>query len=500
MSALFKSLLRLIIKILFLTVFVMITVIGFDSVETSINEYQNRGIAISESILDVASDLILNHNPASIQGILNNYQTIDGVEYIIVRDEDLRVIAHTIIPMLSLDHQQYYASIDYASIDEYLTNTIYLKGVGRVFDITSPILEGELGFVQVGMNLDSIYLMNLKRVLVLIFIGFVIFIISIFWIRKFAKTISEPLTILTEYAVALSDHQFESPLDLQAKIKLISKRTKNELGKLASAFVKMENDMIANIRDLKSTLEAKQKIEADFKVAQQIQQHMLPQAELPKDASFIASGLMDAAKDVGGDFYDYFEKENGDLVFMIGDVSGKGVSAALFMAVTMTYLKAVSRNDHSPSEIITKVNALVAESNKDQLFVTCFFGMICAKTKTLTYVNAGHPAPYLISKFKTKELDLTEGLPIGVLEDFDYKDSSIKLQTQDILFLFTDGITEAENSDQELFDDQRLNELLNKPNYQSPKDVIDEVVKAVKEFESGVEQSDDTTALCIQVK
>ena len=506
MSALFKKLLALIMGILCLTLTVIIILVSYETTHYSIRDYQKKGEAISASITDIATDLILNQNPATIQGVLNLYQNIDGVAYIIVRDNTQDVLAHTLIPAISKPLHAFYDTVRFDELHSQQTQTVHLESLGRIYEISTPILDGEIGYLHVGMALDPVYRLLIYRIALLCLVGLLMFGLSIFWIRRFAQTISQPLLSLTTYAKGLSEHHFESVHPLQAQIKTVSKTLDNELGTLAAAFIQLEDDMIVYIKDLEKTVKEKQQMEADVQIARQIQQHMLPQCPLEGNLLFV-EGTMQAAKDVGGDFYDYFEKENGDLVFMIGDVSGKGVPAALFMAVTMTYLKAIAQELSSPSQILNKANSQIAKSNKDQLFVTCFFGVIRKDTAELSYVNAGHPAPYLISQAlipqadqdKLTELPLTQGIPLGVLEEFDYQEATFKLSSSDRLFLFTDGITEAENAAKEFYEDTRLKALLSIESFKTSTDLIDAVVKSVKEFEATAAQSDDITALCVTV-
>jgi len=241
-------------------------------------------------------------------------------------------------------------------------------------------------------------------------------------------------------------------------------------------------------------------IRQDLQTAREIQLAILPKTfpPFPGRTEFSIFASMIAAKEVGGDFFDFFIIDKERLGFVIGDVSGKGVTAAIFMAVSRTLIRATGIKGISSNECMNYVNRLLCSESVASMFVTVFYGILNTATGEVDYVNAGHNPPYLISSENVTRLEMTGGAILGCLEDFDYKSKQVRLNPGDMLFLFTDGVTEAINMQEEMYGEQRLITFL-----QSHKSCeIDEVVKAanrsVTDFSAEMAQSDDITILAIK--
>ena len=261
-------------------------------------------------------------------------------------------------------------------------------------------------------------------------------------------------------------------------------------------------EQIKFIRESQREHEQLKDIQSDLRIASEIQHAILPTNKdvLPKDLYDMAT-LMDPAKDVGGDFYDYFKTDEDRLGFVMADVSGKGVPAALFMAVSRTLLKATGIRDLVSKDCMTSVNDLVCGESVDGMFVTVFYGRLNIKTGEIDYSNAGHNPPYVVHANGKVEMVPPQGnMVLGAVENFQYRNDKITLEKGDMLFTFTDGVTEAMNRDGEQFGEERLEKLLAKCGGKTSQETIDTVRAAVAEWAGETEQSDDVTMLVIKRK
>lgn len=258
-----------------------------------------------------------------------------------------------------------------------------------------------------------------------------------------------------------------------------------------------------NINRINKLSIEKERIDSELNIAREIQLGMLPP---PGQKEVIGSEVMGLgslipAKEVGGDLYDYYESD-GKVFFCIGDVSGKGVPASLLMAVTRSLFRAVSSKGSSPADIISLINRYVLDTDRSNMFVTLFVGILDLSTGRLYYCNAGHDAPYILSEGKVEKLPVESNIPVGVIDDFSFEGQTVELPRKCSLFLYTDGLTEAMDKDHNQFGEERLVETLRKveaaDQLPAPQLLIDTMSKAVEEFVAGAEQSDDLTMLAIR--
>jgi sigma-B regulation protein RsbU (phosphoserine phosphatase) len=243
-------------------------------------------------------------------------------------------------------------------------------------------------------------------------------------------------------------------------------------------------------------------IKGDLAVAREIQQAILPRIFPPfpeNSGELDIAASMNAAKDVGGDFYDFFRIDDDKIGFVIADVSGKGVPAAIFMAVSRTLIRATGIRGVTPSECITYSNDLLAKESANNMFVTVFYGIYNIKTGEVTYTNAGHNPPYLMKADGTiEQLPLSKDIVVGALDDFQFSEETLLLEHGDTLLLYTDGVTEAINVNDEEYGEKRLEETLKDVTQQNCQQIINTVKANVKTFAGEAEQSDDITLLAIK--
>jgi sigma-B regulation protein RsbU (phosphoserine phosphatase) len=208
---------------------------------------------------------------------------------------------------------------------------------------------------------------------------------------------------------------------------------------------------------------------------------------------------MNAAKDVGGDFYDFFRIDNDHIGFTIADVSGKGVPAAIFMAVSRTLLRATGIRGVSPAECMTYSNDLLSQESVNYMFVTMFYGIYNIRTGEVCYSNAGHNPPYLMKANGHVELlPLSKDIVAGAIDDYQFTQESIQLEPGDTLLLYTDGVTEAIDTDEKEYGEARLEKLLAQSCKLSCQEIVDNVKADVKAFAGEAEQSDDITLLALK--
>lgn len=245
-------------------------------------------------------------------------------------------------------------------------------------------------------------------------------------------------------------------------------------------------------------------IQSDLSVAREIQQGILPRSfklklSNPEAVDIFAS--MEAAKDVGGDFYDLFPIDDHRIGFAIADVSGKGVPAAIFMAVSHTLIKATGIRDLASNECMETVNNILCGESVGSMFVTVFYGIYDSETGQVDYTNAGHNPPYILHADGSVEMLQNDGnLVLGVMENMKFKRSSLQLNPGDALVMYTDGVTEAENKEHAQFGESRLEAELAALKGSDSKHVVETVLSKVREFAAGAPQSDDITQLVIRRK
>ena len=331
-------------------------------------------------------------------------------------------------------------------------------------------------------------LRNSVRAIVLVGLLLMLFL----FIRIITREL-QPLRRLAHEAETIASGQFDAELPDFQRI--------DEIGQLSHSFGNMQQSLVKYIDELKNTTAQKASIESDLRIASGIQMGMLPEKfptrEDRDDVQLFAS--LTPAKEVGGDLFDFYFRDE-KLFFCIGDVSGKGVPASLFMAVTRSTFRTVSAHETMPDRIIMTMNKTIADMNKTHMFVTLFVGVLDLPTGRLHYCNAGHDAPLLVGA-GVGELPCDANIPVGFMPSWKYTLQEAKIFTGTTILLFTDGLTEAMDSDKELFRMERVNEVASKAlaqQQQEPRQLIAQMTEAVHEFVGDAEQSDDLTMMAIQ--
>lgn len=269
---------------------------------------------------------------------------------------------------------------------------------------------------------------------------------------------------------------------------------------------KVKNQLMVRLahgRELGESTAAREKIEEELKVAREIQMDILPQVfpPFPGRPEIDLHAFIEPARDVGGDFYDFFFNSEDMLCFVIGDVAGKGVPAALFMSAAKTLIKATAQSVSQPDRVLDIANRELAAGNETCTFVTVFLGILNVKTGKLCFANAGHNLPLIVRQEGEAEyLSGGKSTALGLEEDTVFSSRTIQLQPKECICLYTDGVTEAFNQQEEQFSEERLQKEISGSQHKSMKELTDEVIRAVESFAEGTPQSDDITMLCLRYR
>lgn len=280
-------------------------------------------------------------------------------------------------------------------------------------------------------------------------------------------------------------------------------RTGDEIEVLAESFDNLSQETKRYIDNLTSITKEKERMNTELSLATQIQAAMLPHVfpPFPERTEFDIYATMNPAREVGGDFYDFFLIDDDHLCMVMADVSGKGIPAALYMMISMALLKSSAMLSVSPSEVLTKTNEILCSGNSAEMFVTVWLGILEISTGKLTASNAGHEYPAIKHRDGSFELFKDKhGFVLGGMDISRYKDYTIDIAPGDKLFLYTDGVPEATDAYEKMFGTDRMLEALNKDENASPQKILENVENAVDEFVMDAEQFDDLTMLCIEYR
>ncbi|MEN6466335.1 MAG: SpoIIE family protein phosphatase [Syntrophaceae bacterium] len=313
-----------------------------------------------------------------------------------------------------------------------------------------------------------------------------------------SNTITMPLRRLAAAAAEISRGSLDTPLPLPA--------SRDEVGELISSFDNMRSSLKEYIADLKETTAAKERMESELKIGRTIQMSFLPQVfpPFPGRNEFDLFAKLEPAREVGGDLYGFSLVDENTLFFSIGDVSGKGVPAALFMAVTKTAMNAIIVPGIDPATILSRVNAELCRDNEEMMFCTMVCGLLDLQTGECLYSNAGHNPPLVVrteaAGYRAEWLELPEGMLMGINDKVGYQTRKIHLNTGDMLLLYTDGVTEAMDENEKLYSEERLFSVAGTSGPASPEDLIAGVLKSVQDFCGNAPQSDDITIMVLRFK
>lgn len=320
--------------------------------------------------------------------------------------------------------------------------------------------------------------------------------VSVFYAIYIRKQFIIPLTKVSKEATRFAQENVKGE-------SLVSISKFKEIRNLGDSVDTMETDMLNYIENLTAITAEKERIGAELSLASTIQENSVPNIfpPFPERTDFDIYASMTPAKEVGGDFYNFFLIDEDHLAMVIGDVSGKGIPAALFMMVTNILISDRAHMGGTPAEILSFVNHNLCEHNKADMFVTIWLGILELSTGMLTASNAGHEYP--VFKHPGVGFELLKdkhGMALGALDAAKYKDYTVHLEPGTKLFIYTDGVPEATNGENQMFGMQRMIDALNEASEETPEGVLKNIRRAVDEFVQGAEQFDDLTMLCMEFK
>ena len=323
-------------------------------------------------------------------------------------------------------------------------------------------------------------------------------VITLALIKVVNTALVKPINSLASAASSYVEAKEEGEV---SALTLLDIHTGDEVENLSHALKRMERDINGYIENLTHVTAEKERIGAELSVATHIQASMLPCIfpAFPNRREFDIYATMTPAKEVGGDFYDFFLVDDDHLAVVIADVSGKGVPAALFMVIAKTLIKDHTQSGKPPEEVFTEVNRQLCEANDENLFVTAWMGVLEISTGKLVYVNAGHNPPVIGRKNgETEFLRSRPGFVLAGLDFTKYRAGSLELMPGDLLYLYTDGVTEAMNTAQELYGEERLKRTLDANVSAAPEEIFKAVKKDLDDFVADAPQFDDITMLAMR--
>ena len=320
-------------------------------------------------------------------------------------------------------------------------------------------------------------------------------VISFLSSRYLKKQFVKPVEAISEEAVRfVSEHKPDRPLGDISRI--------HELTDLARSIDAMEAEITDYIRDQAAVTAEKERLGAELDLAKKIQESQVPREfpAFPGRKEFDVCGIVIPARMVGGDFYNYILIDEDHLAMWIGDVSGKGIPAALFMMSANLMLSARVRFKGSPAEILADVNNGICEKNDAEMFVTAWLGILSLSTGRLTAANAGHECPMVFRGGRFEKMKDKHGLALGGLKNSRYQDYEIDLLPGGKVFVYSDGVPEARNSEKEMYQFERLTDALNQNSDGSPKELIRSVKADIDAFVGDAAQFDDLTMLAVEYR
>ena len=376
---------------------------------------------------------------------------------------------------------------------------------GWLMTAMTPVLHEDgtmAGYVMADISMNDV--MNTRQTFLITLVGLLaavaaVFLVTFLFILR--RMVLHPIDLLTQATGDFIQSNEEELAAGTATVNVPPIRTGDEVELLADSFRKMEEDMISYIREFMKATAEKERIGAELNVATQIQADMLPRIfpPFPERNEFDIYATMTPAKEVGGDFYDFFLVDDDHLAVVIADVSGKGVPAALFMVIAKTLIKNHAQNRETPGEVFTQTNAQLCEGNDAGLFVTAWMGVLEISTGKFVYVNAGHNPPLLKRAGGQYEwLKSRPGFVLAGMEGIRYRENTLELMPGDTLYLYTDGVTEATSSAQELYGEERLQAALNEASELPVSQLLPRIKNCIDTFVGDAEQFDDITMLGLQ--
>ena len=528
-SVVFKSIMGMIIPLVVLAV--IVSFLGYRSFTDGMLEmYETGAIEIAETAaaeLDTDRLEAYAASEGTTEEYLEAWTNMDrlcnssGVTFIYVIQPDLPDYGHITFLFSTINHDSHYTKYDFGFYRE-TTNDDYKNKYRALYEGTSDseIVIRDQGYIETDAHITAmvplkgtdgatqailcvqrqmenvtsvrnrfvkLVLQALTGLVILILVG------QHFYLRK---VLLKPLKQITNEAARFAEQETPAEKKLRETI-----RNKDEIGTLAESVDRMEEAVVSYVKDLTAATAEKERISTELSLATRIQADMLPSTfpPYPDRSEFDIYASMNPAKEVGGDFYDFFLIDHDHLALVMADVSGKGIPAALFMMAAKIMIQNIALTGVRPREILETTNDRICKSNREEMFVTVWLGILDLKTGQLIATNAGHEYPVVTRTEGGFELVKDRhGFVIGGMEGMQYTEYEIKLEPGQELFLYTDGVPEATNAQNELYGTERMMKILNSNPSMDPQALLEEVKADVDRFVGSAPQFDDLTMLCVR--
>ena len=521
------------IVLLLLVFFAVVSIIGYNSFTEALMSQYSEGAFLTAETAAQMVDADRMDEYAESEGATQEYLDVwnrldhlcnsSGSTFVYVIRPDRSDYAHITFLFSTIDHESKYTIYDFGYVRD-TTNDEYRQKYRALYEleserelvirdrgyietdahITAMIgLKGSDGQVKailcVQRQMDVLSVARQKYINKIILTLIILVVLVVVGQSLFLhRTLLQPLKQISDEALRFSKEGEKTEKKLRDTI-----RNQDEIGHLAGSIDRMEEQIQNYVESITQITAEKERINTELTLATKIQADMLPHVfpAFPERKEFELFANMDPAKEVGGDFFDFFLVDDDHLCITIADVSGKGIPAALFMMASKILLKNNAMTGKGPAEILTDVNAAICANNREQMFVTIWLGILEISTGRLTAANAGHEYPVLMRAGKDFELYRDKhGFVIGGMEGAEYSQYELQLNPGDKLFLYTDGVTEATDANKELFGSGRMIAVLNERKDTSPTQMLEGVRRAVDDFVKEAEQFDDLTMLCLAYK
>ena len=425
---------------------------------------------------------------AQIKVYESGYAFLVSGEGVIIYHPDSTLITQNIFTLASDSIRPRFQSLAKRIQDSSEVNKVII--LGRTTNTTKVELLPSTGwYLVVVFPVLEVFgdLLDFLKYLGIIFLFSIlaVFIVTILITRRLTK----PLRKLVKATHQIGQGDFD--------LELPRVKRRDEIGVLANSFTVMLDKLKEHIASLQKTTSEKEKIESELNIAHTIQMGMLPR-EFPLRSEFELFAVLDSARAVGGDLYDFFFLDKDHMFISVGDVSGKGVPASLFMTVVRTLFRSRTMDGQPLHQIMALINKELCKDNPNVMFVTMVSGIINLRTGTIDLCNAGHNLPLIMDREgEVRRMDLFSAIPLGIKEYHGYKTEKIQLKPGDRLVLYTDGVTEALNAKGEFYNESYLKEVLHEHRRADVPTLVKKVVDSIHQFALDVEQADDITMLIL---
>ena len=475
---------KIVFRVLFIFILLAVSLGGisyFFIKEMATNNIINKGKTIALTIADAVEMDLAKKDLGNFQYKLNQYLNIPTIKYIVITDEKNNIISDTFTPEVP------------AEIKESLTPDMQTFPYIEAIQVQAEVLYGTLGHVYVGMDTSHITYQLIELLPKLLLPMPVALILCLLLLYLVTRKITKPIQKLTTFTQELEQHQFNTTkINLESLNKI--KKQKNEIGRFTTSYMDLCHELETHIEKLIQAAEKKTGLEKETALAHEIQMSMLNKE--PKTANYpnmSFSAYTKPAKNVGGDFYEVFEKHN-KVYIAFGDVSGEGLDAARWVAVTLTSIRTSLTYLSAPSDIVTTINQQMSLNNPETVFVSLFFASIDPTTGVMEHINAGHPRPLLIES-NISVIKTIKNPVIGINKHHFYRSSQALLPSDAILCLVSNGVTNTQNNTNDYFGVNAIKDALSNLKTPSAHDTTAKLQDALNRFSPNADARDDQTIL-----